>query len=203
MGSVYLGCQITDEIADSLKLLKGELAEYQKQHADALAAVAPTVDRILNGPDTHASAVIGVLDTDKVEWTAKVPGRAGNGISVTYLYLGPDVDDTVNPPVFVARPTSASADGNAVTVILAVDANGVIDTSVDVATALPIWLSDPDVAELVDGTLVGDGSGIANPVGATFLSNGSQGTMKNRTPRTPVGISTAWTTATSRLTESF
>lgn len=179
MGSVYLGCQITDEIADSMKLLKGELAEYQKQHADALIAVTPTIDRILSGEDTFADAIIGVLDTDQVTWTAKVAGRAGNSISVTYIYLGPDVDDSAFPPVIIARPTSASAAGNAVTVVLAVDVNGVIDPSVDVATALPIWLSDPDVAALVDGALVGDGSGLANPVAATFLSGGSKATMKN------------------------
>lgn len=179
MGSVFLGCQINDDIADSLKLLRGELAEYQRQHAEALAAIKPTIDRILSGTDTHASKIIGVTDTDQVEWTAKLAGRAGNAITVTYSYLGADVDDSVSPPVFIPRPTSASASGNYVTVILAVDSNGVIDTSVNVATALPIWLSGPGVTDLVGGTLVGDGSGIANPVGPTLLEGGSKATMKN------------------------
>ena len=174
--SVYLGCQIQDDIASSLSLVKGELAVYQKDLLAALDAIKPTIDRIVSGTDSYATKTLGSIVENQVIWTAKLAGRSGNSINITYLYLGVDVDLAGN---FVARPTSTSVDGNYITITLAVDTNGNIDPAFDTAASLAIWLSDPQVAALVDGTLQAAGTAVPEPISSTFLEGGATASMKN------------------------
>ncbi len=176
MPSVYLGCQVDDDIAATLQTLVGEISAYQKEHKDLLDSIGPDIDRLLNGTAEKASVVIGSASTNQVTWAAVDEGINGNQINITYLYLGPDVDALGN---LQARPPSSYAIGGSIYIVLAVDALGNIDAAFTVATSLPIWLTDTDVAALVTGSLVGSGIGLPEQQEATPLTGGFSPTVKD------------------------
>lgn len=164
MPSIYVGCQIEDEIAEALKLMRGVFQDYQKQTDDALATLATNLQQ-LSGIAKYSSAIVGTSIDDQVKWTAVTPGSAGDQIHIMYRNLGPIVSGVFPAITYDPRPTSAEVVSNTVYVTLAilggdplVDPVGTVDPAQTVALCLPTWLSDPGVATLVKAELVGVGS---------------------------------------------
>jgi len=166
MPSIYYGCQIQDEISDALRVYRGELERIKKQTNDEATALAVAVQR-LSSNKTKASATIGAAANDQVLWQAVDSGSAGNQISITYIYLGPDSTGGV----LAARPASSYVIGDTtIYCVLPVDITGAISgTTID---ALNAWLLTPEVAALVTGIPIGTGLDAPTIQPQTFLSDG-------------------------------
>jgi hypothetical protein len=172
MPSIYFGCQIEDKIAGALQDFRGELESIRLQINEELASLKVDIDQ-LSGTKALSQVIIGATSDAQILWKAAEAGRAGNEISIQYLYLGPDISGGS----LVARPASSSVEGKAITLILPVAADGTI--SDDVATTLPVWLSNSDVTDLVTGTLVGSGAGFPASQAAIFLEGGKSAPLKD------------------------
>jgi hypothetical protein len=164
MPSIYVGCKIEDDISEALKEVRGTFQDYQKQTDDLLSQLSSDLAQ-LSGTPISATVTIGSDPTNTIKWTAKVPGTDGNNLTIMYLNIGPIV--SYPGPVYVSRPPSAEVNGTAIYVYLAIKGGdpfsdptvGSVDPAYPVSTCLPIWLSNPDVAAVVDAELVGTGSG--------------------------------------------
>jgi hypothetical protein len=172
MPSIYFGCQIEDKIAGALQDFRGELDSIRLQVNEELDSLKEDIDQ-LSGTKKFAQVIIGTTSDDQILWKAAEAGRAGNEISIQYLYLGPEISGTS----LIARPASSSVDGKAITLVLPVAADGTIAD--DAATTLPVWLSDTDVTGLVNGSLVGSGSGFPASQPAVFLDGGKSVPLKD------------------------
>ena len=182
MPSVYVGCRIEDDIAEALKDVRGTFQEYQQQTDAVLAQLAADLAQ-LRGPELYAEATIGVDATDQVRWVAKAPGQLGNDIRIMYRNLGPIV---LAGPTFDYRPPSAEVVGDVIYINLAIlggnplsDPVGAVDPAATVAVCLPVWLSNPDVADLVAAELVGAGSGIPSVTSMVPLTGGEDAPLKD------------------------
>jgi len=162
--SIYLGCQVEDEIDTAYTAVRSTFSDYKKQTDKLLADLAEEIEG-LSSAKTAAKVTVGDTTNNQIRWVAKQPGIEGNSIKITYQYLGPG---PVTGYVFASRPPSARLEGDTIYVTLAVrggDATippdpliGSIDPSFDTATCLPIWLSGSGVSDLVSAELVGTGT---------------------------------------------
>lgn len=181
MPSVFLGCQIQDDINLSLSEVRAQFEEYRKEFSTALDTLAVGMAQ-LSGEKKFASLTVGTsVDNNEVKWTANESGRNGNYISISYVNKGPIFILTPGPDVIIdPRPPSANLIGDSyIEVTLAIDVNGEIDPAYDVATSLPIWLSNVDVANLVTAEVVGTGAGLPEPLPPTSLSGGEGTPLKD------------------------
>lgn len=174
MPSVYHSCAIIDEAADAADALKQHFEEIQQDFNDQLAALETSLND-LEGDPVKASVTIGSTIDNQIVWTAQEAGRDGNLISISYVYLGPEIDLTVDPPVLSTRIPASSVDGNTITLYLGVNVLGEI--AYDTFTNLFVWLSNPDVTDLVSGELVGTGFDDPDIVTTTPLTGGKDRAM--------------------------
>jgi hypothetical protein len=165
--SVYLGCQIQDDIADALSLVNQTFRDLE-QEADAVLSTLSSELSQLTGTKQYAAATIGSVVNNQILWKAKESGISGNDIKIIYLYKGPDFFGGS----YQDRPPSAEAIDSVIYVTLAVSSGGVIDPAWTTAASLPIWLAGSGVADLVTGSLVGSGSALPEVVPLTALSGG-------------------------------
>jgi len=170
MPSVYQRCTIDDEATEALNTLKQYLENEVRQTFNQQLATVETALNDLLGDPVAASVTIGSTIDNQIKWTAKQAGRQGNQINISYVYLGPAVDTTTTPATLNPRLPGAAVDGNTITLYLSSDVSGVI--SANAATDLTFWNNVPDVAALVEGTLVGAGTDSNEPTGATYLAGG-------------------------------
>lgn len=170
MPSVYHSCTIDDEATEALNVLKQYLENEVRQTFNQQLAEVETALNDLIGEPTYAEATLGTTTDNQIKWTAKVSGRAANQINISYVYLGPAIDTSTTPPTLVPRFPSADVNGNTITLYISSDVSGetVLPSSIDLA----FWNADPDVSNLVEGTLVGTGNDINVPVEAAYLSGG-------------------------------
>jgi hypothetical protein len=187
--SVYMGCQIEDDIDESLKQMRGVLQSYQKQTDDALVTLSTNLAQ-LEGPALYSTATIGAGPVDQVSWTAVQPGSSGDQIRVLYRNLGPVivVDPFTSAVTYDPRPTSTEVVGTTIYVTLAIkggdpavpaDEVGSIDSAQTVALCLPLWMSNPDVSALVKTALVGTGASAPSVTSMITLSGGADSPLKD------------------------
>lgn len=171
MPSIYSGCTIEDTFDTALSEYRKSLEEARKTGMEQIEALGPVLDALTSAKET-ASVIIGTSSSDnQIEWTAVEEGEEGNSILIYYDYLGP-IWDGVS---FQDRPPSSYVDSsnpNHIHCILAVDSTAAIDPNYPVNACLPIWISDPDVQELVTASVIGTGAGLPEVVTGTSLGGG-------------------------------
>lgn len=165
MPSAYFGCQIGGEIEDALRVYRGTLEDIRKSTDESLADLRIAIAQ-LSGTKAAAQATIGDAPDDQILWQAVEKGPEGNQISITYRYLGP----LVVAGSLVPRPAGSEVVGNFIYLDIPVAADGTITSTT--TAALTVWVSGPDVSDLVTGTLVGTGLDTITIQPQTFLSDG-------------------------------
>lgn len=168
MPSIYLGCQIEDEIASSVDLVNQTFKEIEEEADAQLAQLQANLAR-LSGDKSTAQVVIGEdVNDNRILWSAKEPGIDGNQLKIVYDFKGPDFF----AGAFQDRPPSAEAVGTTIYITLAVNAAGSIDPVWDTAASLPVWLSGTGVSDLVNGQLVDAGTGLPEPTELLSFTGG-------------------------------
>ncbi len=183
--SIYLGCQVEDEIDTSYKEVRKTFSEYKSQTEALLATLADDIEK-LSSDKIPAEITVGETTNSQVRWVAKETGTAGNDIQIMYQYLGPGA---LTGAIFADRPPSAEVVDNIIYVTLAVKGGdttappdpqiGQIDPNFDVATSLPIWLSGTGVSDLVTAALVGAGTDLPATTLLQSFSGGKGAPLKD------------------------
>lgn len=173
MPSVYHSCTITDEATEALSAFKQHLDGVKDEFDTQLATLATAVSD-LEGAPQKASATIGDTVDNQVTWTAKNAGRAGNKISINYVYVGPEYDSTLGTTV--ARNPSSEVQDTAILLYLSAEPDGSI--TVNTNDHLTFWLANSDVTDLVDASVVGAGTDFPEAYPTEFLSGGKDGSVK-------------------------
>jgi uncharacterized protein YoxC len=164
--SVFSGCSFVDEAQEALAAFNLDLTTARTDFETQLASTAALLTELTTA-ETAASRTVGVgADDNVITWTAVTPGSAGTAISVTYLYQGPEVV----LGVFNPRAPSAQVVDQAIFLKLGCTAGGV--TTPDTTGHLAVWGTDPTVAALISGVVVGTGLGLPTPTGVLYLQGG-------------------------------
>lgn len=172
MPSVYHSCTITDEATEALSAFKQHLDGVKAEFDTQLATLATAVSD-LEGAPQKASATIGNTVDNQVTWTAKSAGRAGNKISINYVYVGPEYDSTLGTTV--ARSPSSEVQDTAILLYLSAETDGSITVSTN--DHLTFWLANSDVTDLVGASVVGAGTDPPEAHPTERLSGGKDGSV--------------------------
>ena len=167
MPSVYHSCSIQDEAAEALAQLKQHLGGVYRDFEDQLNIVDALLTD-LEGTATSASVTIGPTVDSQIKWTAVTPGRAGNQISITYIYLGPQYEPSIG--MLVPRWHYAEVSGNNIRLYLATNTDGLV--TLTAYWHLAFWMLNPDVTTLVTGALVGAGGDVPEAQPFVYLASG-------------------------------
>lgn len=133
--------------------------------ADKATLAAKQASVTLNSRDALAATLAtGTPGTDRIAWRAKTPGTAGNAVTITLVVSGNDT------------PISVGVVGQAVTVHLATDSEGIATSTVDQVVAA--ITSHAGASALVTATSTD--TGIVSAAAATPLAGGlgPQDTLK-------------------------
>ncbi len=137
-------------------LYVNRVAHYTDPADKATLAAKKAAVALKDRSGAAATATTGTQGTDRIVWTAKTPGAAGNSITVALVASGNDT------------PLSVEVTDQAITVHLATDSEGsATSTAGQVVTAVT---GSTEASALVQATSTD--SGIVAPVAVTHLASG-------------------------------
>jgi hypothetical protein len=165
MPSIFQGCSFTDETSKTLADFYLALGTVEQGFNDQVVVLAAAITE-LSAAATSASRLVGTLAEEQILWTAVQPGAAGNEISVSYLYRGPELV----AGILQARAPGATVQGTAIFLWLGCDASGTV--VLDTAGHLAVWAADSAVSGLVQGVVQGLGTAVPTQQPLQYLQQG-------------------------------